>query len=340
MRMTPEAIVPFSLALSIALTTSFMGLWLLTVQWQLHRLITGTPREWFSPYNVARRRQRMNELLFPALVVFAATIACNISTTYIVEDQLTLYDFFGSRGFWWLFGGALLLFWALFIIVCIPEKSAWEISRNYESLLHVIKASNLGTMVVHRSALEQRFRELSSMKLDNRLVRASELIVVPAEYLSIRPKYLSATIAPQGSAAIRPTYKATWRWIWEQGRAALIVVAACSLLTAACGLWFVVTLGWPALFWGLLPAVLLVAGLFLLFASKRQELLWSARMRSEEQMFCENVRAELRIRPRLQIEEEPDASSEEFGYRLRLVGFLEWCIGRLREKPSPAAPEE
>lgn len=285
--MTSEAVLPLSLLLTACAVTAFVGAVNLAINVQVQRLISGNPKEWFSPTNILRRRQFIHDLLAPAFVAFLAAIACNMGTSLLIEDRPSGWELFASSGFRWLLAGAGLLCFSMLILASLPRRNAMQIATSFEGLLHLARDAENPVAI---ELLEARFSEVLRGFPSAKLLDADSAFHVPATLVGLKPRWWDASIK-DGSELIRPTTGVAFRWILAYDKVALLFIAASSLIPIVGFTWAIIQFGQPAVIVAAISAPPEVVGVLMMVSAAKHDLTWNSRSFAEETMFKDHLQA-------------------------------------------------
>lgn len=91
---------------AVASLGTLEGLSNMVVNASLHRNLSDDPGQWISGDESESRVRRSRELLAPALIAFAASVAANVGTGLLLEERdKGIAGIIGSSGLLWLMGG-------------------------------------------------------------------------------------------------------------------------------------------------------------------------------------------------------------------------------------------
>lgn len=271
----------------------------------LHRNLSDDPGQWVSGDESESRARRSRELLAPALIAFAASVAANVGTGLLLEERdQGIAGILGSNGLLWLMGGVFALVIFIGYLILLPSRTSWDLTRTYEALYLYLtdnaRPEGADRSKAHQKLLElDRLHNLSGVKGDagespvkrngelRRQIAGGDLMRLPASAVNAKPQWLI------GPLKAHPFPRAaTWRWIVRSRRATGFLLLTELILAVTVVVWCIRTgsTSWqPALILCLWLGLSVTASVL----SLRLEFAWYARTAARSMLARQLVKTVL-----------------------------------------------
>ncbi|MGO4343177.1 hypothetical protein [Pedococcus sp. 2YAF34] len=280
----------------VAATT---GLAEVTFNASLHHNTSNDPNNWLSGPERHRRQQHFRELLAPAVIAFAASAACNVGTSLLVEQRAQGLALLYSSGAFWLLGGVMTLLVALVVLIVTPAKTAWDLVESYEALyLHVRDEQGPATPAFARNVSERLDQVAESgTRHTCRLILAASLLPLPETAIDAQPVARLGALRDSGGIRYPASWRSVWIWTWKQRRLAGLqsVLAVLGLGCLGTAVIASAPLEGRSLISASVLAVTLAVGLIGNVFGMRLELTWYARLAARSASARARVLTELKV---------------------------------------------